>query len=197
MDGLRFTFSRRLLVGVIVTLGVTMLGIGALSVLFVPFLTQEIHVPTTLLGFVGIGQVTGMVLGSAAVSGFASRLRAERMIAAGVAGMGLFTVLLGLTRDAWSFTLCMFCVGLCMTPVQAASAALVQQTVPDEKRGRVSSATSTVMTLASVISMGLAGGLAGAVGLRTVFFLAGGTIAAAGLLGAVLIARPAPRLSQA
>jgi MFS family permease len=195
--GLRFTLSQHLLVGVLVTMGVTMLGIGALSVLFIPFLTQEIHIPTALLGFVGIGQVAGMVLGSAVVSAFAGRLRPERMIAVGVAGMGLFTVLLGLTQDAWSFTLSMFCVGLCMTPVQAASATLVQQTVPDEKRGRVSSAMSTVITLASVISMGLAGILAGAAGIRTMFYLAGGMIAAAGLLGAVLITRPAPKLKPA
>jgi predicted MFS family arabinose efflux permease len=85
----------------------------------------------------------------------------------------------------------LFLVGLSITPVQAASATIMQEVVPDEKRGRAGSAMNTVITLASVISMGCAGVLGDAMGIRQVFYLAGGITVFAGLLAAVLMRSPA------
>jgi MFS family permease len=186
-DGLGFLVRRRLLVGVMVTFAVTMLGLGAVNVLFVPFLVDDLQVPTQALGVVEAGQVLGMVLGSALVAALARRVQAVPIIVGGVVGVGAFVALIGAAPGlAWVLG-GLFFVGLCLTPVQASAATLYQTHIPDEKRGRAGSAMSTVITTASLISMGLAGLLGEALGVRQVFFLSGGITIFAGLLALVLM----------
>jgi len=186
-DGLGFLFSRRLLVGVMVTFAVTMLGLGAVNVLFVPFLVDDLQVRTEALGLVDGGQVLGMVLGSALVATLAKRLQAVPIIVGGVIGVGVFVGLIGAAPALVWVLAGLFFVGLCLTPVQASASTLYQVLIPAEKRGRAGAAMSTVITMASLISMASAGLLGDALGVRQVFFLAGGITIFAGLLALVLM----------
>lgn len=190
-EGLQYLFSQRLLVGVLVTFAVTMLGLGAVNVLIVPFLVNQLAVPTEILGVIEAAQVIGMVLGSAVVATLAARLKVNQIITAGIMLVGLFVALFGAAQVTGVALLALFFVGLSITPVQAASSTIMQQAVPNEKRGRAGSAMNTVITLASVISMGCAGVLGDALGIRQVFYLAGGITVFAGLLAAVLMRSPA------
>jgi MFS family permease len=190
-EGLQYLFSQRLLVGVLVTFAVTMLGLGAVNVLIVPFLVNQLAVPTEVLGVIEAAQVIGMVVGSAVVATLAARLKVNQIITAGIMLVGLFVALFGAAQVTGVALLALFFVGLSITPVQAASSTIMQQAVPDEKRGRAGSAMNTVITLASVISMGCAGVLGDALGIRQVFYLAGGITIFAGLLAAMLMRSPA------
>ncbi|MBL8045749.1 MAG: MFS transporter, partial [Anaerolineales bacterium] len=79
-EGLRFIFSQRTLTGVTLTFAVTMLGLGAVNVLFVPFLINILKVPTMALGVVEAAQVVGMIVGSGLVATLATRLKPTQMI---------------------------------------------------------------------------------------------------------------------
>jgi len=186
-EGLRFLASRRLLVGVMVTFAVTMLGLGALNVLIVPFLVNRLQISTAALGVADAAQVIGMVLGSSLVAALAIRLKDTQIIVGGVVGLGLSVTVFGAINSAWMALVVLFVVGLCLTPVQAAAATIFQANIPDDKRGRAGSALNTVITLASVVSMASAGLLGDALGVREVFFLCGGVAVFAGLLAAVLM----------
>ncbi|MCL4559466.1 MAG: MFS transporter [Chloroflexi bacterium] len=188
-EGLQFIFGSRLLIGLVVTMMVTMLGIGALNVLFVPFLTRDLQVPTAWLGVIGASEVVGMVLSSALVSTFATRLKTGQILALGVLGVGAFTELVASAHSVILFLIAIFGVGLFMSPIQAASATLLQQNVPAEKRGRAAGALSTVMSLAAVLSMAYGGVLGGIAGIRLVFFISGGIILMAGVLSAFMISK--------
>jgi sugar phosphate permease len=139
------------------------------------------------MGFIEAAQVIGMVLGSALVAVLAARLKAHQIIVGGVMLVGVCVALFGGAPAIWVCLLALFLVGLFTTPVQAASATLLQELVTDEIRGRASSAMNTVITLASVISMGSAGLLGDRLGVRQVFYLAGAITVFASLLAAVLL----------
>ncbi len=190
LEGLRYLFGSRLLVGVMVTLAVTMLGIGAVNVLIVPFLINTLQVPTMALGVIDTAQVIGMIIGGASLTLLASRLKSTRIIIFGVFLLGLFVELFGAAGNIWVALAALFLVGLALAPVQASLATLLQATIPDDKRGRANSTMNTVITLASVVSMASAGLLGDRLGVRYVFYLSGGITALAGILAAMLMRAP-------
>lgn len=186
-DGLQYLFSRQLLTGVVMTFAVTMLGLGAVNVLFVPFLVNLLEVRTEALGVVEAAQVVGMVVGSGLVAALAARIKPVHIIVAGVGLVGLLIALIGAATTLWVVLVGLFFVGLFITPVQAAASTVLQSHVSADKRGRVSSVMNTVITLASVISMALAGVLGDVLGVRQVFYLAGGVAVFAAFVAAVLM----------
>jgi MFS transporter, DHA3 family, macrolide efflux protein len=177
---------------VLTAFALSMLGLGAVNVLFIPYLSNLHHVPTEALGAIEAVQVAGMVLGSALVAVTAARLKSNQIVVIGIMLVGLSVALFGASPFLSLAMVALFFVGLVITPMQAAAATIFQATVPDEKRGRVSSALNTAITLASVISMGCAGLLGDALGIRQVFYLAGVITICAGLLAAALMRSPAP-----
>jgi len=69
---------------------------------------------------------------------------------------------------------------------------LLQQSVPDHARGRAFSSFGVVWQVGRVVSVGLGGAFADAVGVRGVYVLAGMLLLAAGALGFALV--PAARM---
>ncbi len=180
-DGLRYLFSHRPLVAVMTTFAVTMLGIGAVNVLFVPFLSNILRIPTEALGVVDAAQVVGMVLGGSLVAVLAARLKTSQIITFGICLVGLMIALIGFSTSIWMVMASVFMVGLFLTPVQASASTILQTSITNEQRGRAGAALNTVITLASVISMACAGILGEWLGIRQVFFLSGSIAVAAGL----------------
>lgn len=191
-EGLRFILGQRILVAVILVFVVTMLGVGSLNVLFVPYMTRDLHLATEWFGIVEAAQVIGMVLGSGLVAMLAARLSARRIIALGIAGMGVMVGLIGSAQEPVLLWLATFGLGLCLTPMQASAATILQQRVPNEKRGRANSAVNTVIMLANVIAMATAGALGDVTGIRPVFYLSAVITVLAGALAALLLAERAP-----
>lgn len=186
-EGLHFIFSQRTLTGVTLTFAVTMLGLGAVNVLFVPFLINILKVPTAALGVVEAAQVVGMIVGSGLVATLATRLKPTQMIVGGVTLLGMLIAGVGASGELWMVLLGLLGVGLVLMPVQTAASTLMQSLVPTEKRGRAMSVVNTVITLASVISMGASGVLGDMLGVRQVFYLAGGISVLSGLVAAFLL----------
>ncbi len=189
-EGLQYLFGERMLLGVVATIAVTMLGIGAVNVLIVPFLLNTLHVPTTVLGIIDAAQMAGMILGAANVTLLAKRLKSASIIVLSTMALGLFVGLFGLAGSIWFALTALFFVGLSVAPLQAGVATVLQSTVPDAKRGRANSTMNTVTTLASVTSMASAGLLGDWLGVRQVFYLSGAITVLAGVLAAMLMRAP-------
>ena len=88
----------------------------------------------------------------------------------------------GAVTAIWQVLLLMFLVGWFVSPLQAAVVTILQTGVVDEERGRVMSVLNAAMSSTTVLSMAFAGIAGEIVGVRTVFFLAGGIVA----VGAVI-----------
>ena len=180
-EGIHFLAHQRMLIGAVVGFGVTMLGIGAVNVLFVPFLVNELHMPETYLGLVDLAQMAGMVFINLFIAYIAARFKPRQIVGVGIVGLGVFLSAVGWVQSAWVLFPLSFIWGLFLAPVDASAATLLQS-VPNHIRGRTLSATQTVIGSANVASMAMAGIAGAAIGPRLTF-VAGGVL---GVVGGVL-----------
>lgn len=180
--GFKVMISSRPLRAVLVSLSVTMLGLGAVNVLFVPFLLEDLLVSEAFLGAIEASQVAGMVISGTIVAVLAVRLRPSSLVSVGLVGVGVFVGAISGTGAVWQVMVLLFLVGLSVGPVQAGANTLSQTLIEDSMRGRVGGALSTLVSAANVASMGLAGVAAAAIGTRNVFLVSGGVVFLAGVL---------------
>ena len=172
-EGFSYTLHNRTILGIIVTLLVAFLGVGAIEVLFVPYLQGEFGSGAEGVGFVQAAQGLGMLVGSVIIGNLAARFRLTRIIAWSIVLLGVAIVACGLASHFVLIPMTTFVAGLSLAPLNASLSTLMQVTVPDEKLGRVGSVVDTTLTVSYLISMGSAAFLADAFGIRTVFVGAG------------------------
>ncbi|HEX6220529.1 MAG TPA: MFS transporter [Acidimicrobiia bacterium] len=184
--GFRVMVGSRPLRAVMIALSVTMLGLGAVNVLFVPFLIDDLNVSEAFLGAVEASQVAGLVVSGTLVALLATRLRPSTLVSAGLLGLGVFVAGISGATAVWHIMVMLFFVGLSVGPVQAGANTLSQTLIEDSMRGRVGGALNTLVSGANIVSMGLAGVAAAAVGTRNVFLLSGGLVFLSGLLAFLL-----------
>ncbi len=189
-EGLAYLFGNRSMVGVLVCLTVAFLGIGAINVIWVPYLQRTFGVDASGIGFVDSAQGVGMVAGGLLLGALSARMRKTTMCATGMLGIGAFFAVMGYSPYFEMIIALSFLVGLCLTPVQSALTTIMQMAVPDLKRGRVGSSMNAINTAGSLLSMAVVSLFGERIGLSTVFLLIGAFIASAGALGFWLLKEP-------
>ena len=188
--GIRLITSSPMLRTVVITAGVVMLGLGAVNVLLVPFIVDDLAVPETWFGLLEAAQVTSMVLAGGLVAAAARRIRPGRLLVVGLTGVALVVAVMSLAQSVWHMIGLLFAVGWFVTPTQAAISTIVQTEVPLESLGRVSSSLGTISTTAQVASMALSGVAAAAYGVRSVFVIAGLIVLVAGAVSLIVQRSP-------
>jgi len=187
--GLRYVRRSSLLVALISMAFVAMLGVGALSVLDVVFVTRALHLRSETVGLLLTSSGAGTLAGGIALSMLGARLTRSYHwllgVAALVAGLGYLAYALAPTLPAAAAVL--FVVGLSLPPLSVSAMTLVQLVTEDAFMGRVMSLLSTGMAVATIASMTCGGVLTDLFGVRQA--IAGGAVllAAAGLLSLRLI----------
>ena len=187
LEGMQVVRQNRILVAIMVGGGVCMLGLGAVNVLFVPFVINILKVPPTWLGAVEGAQTVGMVLSGALMTGFASKLNPRWLIVICLAVVAVLTSAIGLIPNVIAFAIMLFGIGLVVVPLNASAGALMQQHVSNEVMGRVGSSFNTVMTSANLISMAVAGVLGAQIGIPSVFVIAGGIVGVSAIVCGILM----------
>jgi MFS family permease len=190
LEGLQVIQRSRTLIALLVATGVTMLGLGAVNVLFVPLLINELKVPPVWLGAVEGAQTVGMILGGVFLMGMISKVNTSWLIVVCLALLSVLVAAIGLAANVIVFAAILFGSGLLVVPLSAASGAITQKIVSNELMGRVSSSFNVVTGGASLLSMALAGTLGATIGMRNVFLIAGVVVALAAVLSAVLLLVP-------
>lgn len=185
-EGVRLILASPMLRTVVITAGVVMLGLGAVNVLLVPFIVDELAVPETWFGVLEAAQVTSMVLAGGLVATVAQRIRPGRLLVVGLTGVALVVAAMSQAQSVWHLIGLLFAVGWFVTPTQAAISTIVQSEVPLEALGRVSSSLGTISTTAQVASMALSGVAAAMLGLRNVFVIAGLIVLVAAVVSLVV-----------
>ena len=183
--GLRTIARSRTMTTTIAVLAVVMLGLGAINVLFVPFVVVVLDAGTAWFGPLELAQSVSMILAAAMVAALARRFRQTSIVTVGVAAIAICIALMGITTQIRQLLLLLFAMGWFVSPIQAAVVTMLQQQTPDAERGRVMAVLQAAMSATSVLSMGFAGIAADAIGIREVFYVAG-TIMAGGAVVALL-----------
>jgi MFS family permease len=190
LEGLQVIQRSRTLIALLVATGVTMLGLGAVNVLFVPLLINELKVPPVWLGAVEGAQTVGMILGGVFLMGMISKVNTSWLIVVCLALLSVLVAGIGLAANVIVFAAILFGSGLLVVPLSSASGAIMQKIVSNELMGRVSSSFNVVTGGASLLSMALAGTLGATIGMRNVFLIAGVIVAFAAILSAMLLLVP-------
>jgi MFS family permease len=190
LEGLQVIQRSRSLIGLLVATGVTMLGLGAVNVLFVPLLINVLKVPPVWLGAIEGAQTAGMIFGGVFLMGMISKVNTSWLIVVGLAALAVLVAGIGLAANVIVFATVMFGTGLVLVPLSAASGAMMQQMVSNELMGRVSSSFNVVTGAASLLSMALAGTLGATIGLRNVFLISSVIVAFAAVVSAMLLLVP-------
>jgi DHA3 family macrolide efflux protein-like MFS transporter len=192
-DGITYLFGDQTMVGVLICLAVIQLALGALNVVWVPFLQRTFGVGAEGLGVVDAAQGVGMVLSGIILGFVTSRLSRVALIGWGLVVIGLDLSVMGLS-PRFGYVVALSCIiGLALVPVQSAMMTIMQLAVPDPKRGRVSSALNALTTASGLLSMAGAATLGEVVGLRTIYVICGLIVAGAGMLGFFVLKEPEPQ----
>jgi MFS family permease len=182
LEGLRIVRGSRVLSGVVLAAGISMLGLGAVNVLFVPLLVRDLGVNPAWMAGIELAQTTAMILAAATVAFLARHFAPTTIISVGLAGIGVCIGLMAGVNAVWQVAIILFAVGLSVTPLQAMLQTLVQTAAADATRGRVVSLLQASLSTASVASMAIGGVLGDLIGIRPVYLVAAGIVlAAAGL----------------
>ncbi len=196
VEGLRIVRGSRVLAGIVLSISVTMLGLGAVNVLFVPLIVNDLQVSPSWMAGIEAAQTAGMIGAAAFVAVIARRFAPTTIITVGLVGIGICIGLMSGVSAVWHVLLILLAVGLFVTPLQAMVQTLVQTAAGDATRGRVVSIVQASMSTASVTSMAIGGVLGDLIGIRSVFLAAGGFVLVAAAVSWVMFrgvsGRPAP-----
>ena len=187
-EGLKLLTSSRGMRGLLLAASVAMLGLGAINVLFVPLVIEDLQASTAWFGAIEASQVIGMVRAGAVVAIISKRLRINTMMGASLGVVGGAIAVLSQVVFPWQMMIVLFVAGLGITPLQAGAATLAQTLVEPSLIGRSSAALNSAISASSIVSMGLAGVFATAVGVRNVFVISGVITIVAGIVAYGLLA---------
>ncbi|MGE5223557.1 MAG: MFS transporter [Omnitrophica WOR_2 bacterium] len=182
-EGLVYLFTHRSTIGVMVCLTVAMLGVGAINVIWVPYLQRVFGVGAEGLGIVDSAQGAGMLIGGLLLGVAAAHVHKSFLSGSGLILIGVMFALMGFSPLFFLIVAESFLVGLALVPVQSSLATIMQLSVPDLKRGRVGSSMNAVTTAGSLLSMAFAAFFGEKIGLRNVYLVIGVFISLSGILG--------------
>ena len=191
-DGLRTIGRSRSLVAVLSGVTVTMLGAGAIYVLFVPFVVRDMAANPIWIGPIEASQSASMILASILLGALGGRFAVSSLFVVGLAGVAACIASLSLVTAPWMVMVVLFAQGWFFLPVQATTMTIVQQATTDDVRGRVVGAVGSSTQTAMILSMAAAGIVSDAVGIRPVFLMSG-SIVGIGAIIAWLLFRSAAR----
>jgi len=175
--GLKALFFNKAMATLAIVFAVTMLGVGALNVLWVAFFKTGFGFTQSDLAWrlsvVDIAFSAGMVIASVVVGNFFSNTAPKWLIVIGLIVGGGFFVPLGYLSNYWLVVAAMFGLGLFVAPINTGTATLMQLVVPNNQLGRVGGGIGTISDTATLASMSMAGALGAVLGIPLVFALGG------------------------
>lgn len=162
-EGIRFYAGNRVLMTLLATGVLVLLGAGTLNTLDVFFLTRNLHAPASLYGIFSSAMGAGLIAGSLLTALLAQRLGVARCFAGSLVAMGAVVLVLArMTHFAPGLAL-MGLLGVLTGVANVTIVPLMFAATPQALLGRVSAVFNPVTSVASMLSIALAGYLDGVV----------------------------------
>lgn len=190
-DGLRFARSDRFVSRLMIVQAVASFATGATSALLVVLAERHLKLPPAgfawLIGAIGLGSLLGPLIPSL----LARDYRDARWLFAPYIVRGLCDVLLAVVMSSPIALLLLFIYGLNASTGIVVFNSTVQQTVPDQVRGRVFTLLDMTWQAMRLLSLAVGGILVDLFGVQAVFWAGGALLALAGALGLALLGQAA------
>jgi MFS family permease len=175
--GLKALVLSRTMASLTIIFTITMLGVGAINVLWVIYLKTRFGFSgpelAWRLSLLDIVFALGMIVASVLMGNFMASLAPKWFIVIALLGAGLSLIVFVSIPDYWFFLVGNFVIGLFVAPINTAIGTFMQIVVPNSQLGRVTGGFTTMADSASILSMSMAGAVGSVVGIPVVFALAG------------------------
>jgi MFS family permease len=183
-EGTRFILANRVLSGTMaLTTGGT-LFYGMILPILVVMAYGPLHGGAVGYGLIEAAVGAGAIIGALAAPRAMQRVRAGMLIILGTLGVGITSVLTGLSSALWLAILFLFVQGVVNMIYYVPMISLTQRLAPDYVRGRVMSTRFLLVQAGLLVGMAISGPLTDRLGAPVVFATSGVLIICVALLGA-------------
>ncbi len=187
--GLGFALADRFLSRLLLVQGLASFAVGATGAMLVVLAERHLHLPTAgfawLIGAIGLGALLGPLIPNA----LARDYRDVRWLFIPYVIRGIGDVLLAVFTPLPIALLLLFVYGLNTSTGMVVFSSTVQGAVPDAVRGRVFALLDVTWNAMRLLSLALGGLAADVLGIRALYWIGGGLLTLAGLLGLALLER--------
>jgi DHA3 family macrolide efflux protein-like MFS transporter len=172
--GFKFMFKSPLLRSLVILVFGMVLCISVVNVGDVFLLTDIMGADSFIYGLVGTGFALGTLLFSAIAGAKKVKPKTELIILGyGMAILSLSGFAVGVAPNYWVIMGVWFVAGMANATINSYGVGMMIKETPHEVQGRVFAAFGSIIAVASIGSMSVAGYLIGAFGVREVFVIAG------------------------
>lgn len=181
LAGVKFIFQDKLVRSIVILVTVLIVSLGVIQVGEVFLIIDELQGTPLIYGLVGAIFALGAVIGGVFAT-FAKIPGKYHLLIVSVAILYVATavIIIGNAHHWWVVMVFGFLGGISMSLLNTFGTGLIQLRTPDEVRGRVMATVSALITVGTVTSTALAGGLIQGFGVRNVFI-------GSGILGLLII----------
>lgn len=184
LQGMKFVFSHRLLLPMLVYAALINLTLAPVSIALPLLVVNRLGGGPALLGIFGSFRNAGVLLASVLLSAYPDLIRKMGLIMVFcIVAIGGFTVLIGASPNALGVLLGGGFVGFAVVVANVASQAIWQREVPDDLRGRAFAARETITSGLRPMGLAAAGPLVDWIGPQWLMSAAGVLCAISGVVG--------------
>ena len=170
LSGMKFIVTHEVIGFVILSIAAGMFAIGAFGSLIAVYVRDILHMSAQVYGTLGSLVGVGMLLGGFTITKLAHRFpNKAKLIVAGLFFCGVSIAFIAAFGNLAASVIGCLGVGLSSSLLIVPSMALMQGQVPAEMRGRVTSSSMSLMTLAQGAALLFAGDLASRFGITAVY----------------------------
>jgi MFS family permease len=188
-EGLRYAAHDRFVSRLLLVQSLASLAVGATSALLIVLAERHLHLPASgfawLIAAIGVGALLGPLIPNT----LATDYRDARWLFVPYVIRGIGDVLLAVVTQLPLALFILFVYGLNTSTGIVVFNSAVQGAVPDAVRGRTFTLLDMSWNAARLLSLALGGVLVDLIGIRPVYWIGGGLLAVAGLLGLALLGR--------
>ena len=173
LEGMKFILTHGAVSFVIISMTAGMFAIRCFGALIAVYVRDVLSASTVLFGalssLVGVGMITGTQL----INRFGRQRSKRHMVVAGLLGIGVAILEVAAFSSVITTVIGMLAVGFCVAFIIVPAQTLLQEETPKAMLGRVSSSMMSVLSIAQVLAMLMAGPVAQRVGIRALYFGSG------------------------
>ena len=173
LEGMKFILTHGAVSFVIISMTAGMFAIRCFGALIAVYVRDVLSASTVLFGalssLVGVGMITGTQL----INRFGRHRSKRHMVVAGLLGIGVAILEVAAFSSVITTVIGMLAVGFCVAFIIVPAQTLLQEETPKAMLGRVSSSMMSVLSIAQVLAMLMAGPVAQRVGIRALYFGSG------------------------
>ena len=188
--GFRFIFTHSAISFVMIAMACGMFAVRCFGALLSVWVRDILHSDAKLFGLLNTLIGIGMISGTQSLRRFAARITPQHLVIYGLAGMGVAVMVTAAFSSLIPTALGMLGLGFFAAFNMVTSQTLLQQETPPQMLGRVISSLMSLLAVAQVLAMLVAGPVAQAAGIRNLYFASAAMLIAISGLGYAWMRRP-------